>query len=368
MTSSQKFWKNREVLITGAGGFVGSRLTKALLNLGATVIAVISKRAARQQLVLPIKDPRLQIIACDLTDFASIRALFSGKAIDTVFHLASSPIVSQAALKPWLTFQNNLLATANLLEACRLSGTKRVLLASSDKAYGDHARDELEGLPYKESYALRGLDIYSASKVCADTLAQAYAFQYKMLIGVLRCCNIFGPGDVNFTRLIPRTIMLLLSGHAPIIKAGHEKVLREYLFIDDAVRAYIFLAQRLESYYGRNFERMPKKGQKTYGWLAFNVGSYSQRQTKNLPACLNIRNVRQIIDLLSKKIRPILPKVIRRPSKFIEIPDEYLDSSKIMRLGFKTEVSLEDGIAESVIWYRKNFKNLKTQFLKQVSI
>lgn len=366
MASTRKFWKNRKVLVTGAGGFVGSHLTKALLNLGANVVAVVSERAVRRR-VLP-KNPKLKIKACDLADFASTQALFAGQSIDTVFHLASSPIVSQAALNPYPTVQNNVLAALNLLEACRLSKVKKILLASSDKAYGDHASDEPESLPYRESHALRGIDLYSASKVCADTLAQAYAYQYKMQIAVLRCCNIFGPGDVNFTRLIPRTIMLLLSKQAPVIKAGHSKVLREYLYIDDAVRAYIFLAEKLEKYYGRNFQHMPKKGRQTYGWLAFNVGSYSRSQTKNLPACPNIKNVEQIIALLSRKINPIRPVVLRRPPKFIEIPDEYLDSSKIRSLGFKTQATFERGIAASVNWYRQNFKNLKTQFLKQVSI
>jgi CDP-glucose 4,6-dehydratase len=264
--------------------------------------------------------------------------------------------------------ENNVLSTLNILELCRIHKVKRVLLASSDKVYGEHSKKELESLPFKENYALRGLDIYSASKVCADTLAQAYAYQYKIHIAVLRCCNIYGPGDRNFTRLIPRTIMLLLSNKAPVIKVGHEQVLREYLYVDDAVRAYIFMAENLEKYYGPNYRNMPITGKQTYGWLAFNIGSYTGRQVANLSKCANIKNVKQIIEQLTKKIKYIKPVVISKPPKFIEIPDEYLDSSKIMALGYRTEIGLEQGFEKSIQWYRKHFKELEKQFLVQLKI
>ncbi len=365
MVVSKKFWKNRKVLITGASGFVGSKLSLALFNLGAQVIAVV--RPGTQKSSLSGISAKIKITACNLSDMEQVKKLFLNQTIDTVFHLAASPIVSQVAMQPHLSVENNVLSTLNILEVCRLNKVKRVLLASSDKVYGEHAKTELESLPFKESYALRGLDIYSASKVCADTLAQAYAYQYRMLVAVLRCGNIYGPGDVNFTRLIPRTIMLLLSGRAPVIKAGHEKVLREYLYIDDAVSAYIFLAEKLETYYGLNLQNMPKVGKQTYGWLAFNVGSYNRSQTKKLSSCTNIQNVTQIIKLLSKKIRFIQPVVVLKPPKYIEIPNEYLDSTKILQLGFKTRVTLEQGIENSVVWYKDNFQSLKSKFLKQVS-
>ena len=330
---------------------MGSHLVQALRAKGADVLAVV--RPGQEGGISN------QLRMADLTKRGEVDSLFRDQKIDTVFHLAASAIVGSAAKNPFATMENNIFASLNILEAARQNKVGQVLMASTDKTYGDHAGDVYEGLPFKESYSLRGLDIYSSSKVCADLLGQAYAYQFKLPVALVRCCNIFGPGDLNFTRLIPKTIMNLLAGKPPLIKIGHEQVLREYMYVDDAVAAYLLIAERLSGYYGDGGKNMPPKGIPTYGWAAFNVGSYSGAQTKDIAGCEKIKSVTQVISLLRKKIRDISPEYIEQPPQFIEIPDEYMDSSKLLSLGFSPEVGFERGINNSIDWYKKHFDSLK---------
>ncbi|MBI5530071.1 MAG: NAD-dependent epimerase/dehydratase family protein [Candidatus Doudnabacteria bacterium] len=356
---NQNFWSGKKVLITGAHGFVGSSLTKSLLAKGATVIA-LSKNPSS---VFEGVNGDLIQVKLDVLNYDGLLKTITEQGVDTIFHLAASAIVSKALLDPLNTLQNNILGTLNLLEAARCTKVKRMVIASSDKAYGDHAEDELEKLPYKESYGLHGLDIYSASKVSGDVLAQAYAFQYTMPVMIARCCNIYGPGDVNFTRLIPRTAMLLLSNQPPVIKAGHEKVLREYIYIDDVVNAYLFLAENTEKYYGQEGVNMPKKGRATIGWPAFNVGSYTEKRLENLSDCDNIRSVTQVIKSLREEIKNIEPLVVSKQAQYVEIPDEYLNSSKLSSLGFQSQTNFSEGIKKTVSWYKENYEKFKNNFL-----
>ncbi|MFA5991007.1 MAG: NAD(P)-dependent oxidoreductase [Candidatus Doudnabacteria bacterium] len=358
--SKTNFWEYKKVLVTGAGGFVGCNLTNALLDAGAEVIA-LSRSGFGGRLNA---SRNLSIINLDVLQYEDLLQLINKHNIDSIFHMAASAIVSKALLNPRQTLQNNILGTLNLLEAARCSNIHRIVIASSDKAYGDHAEDEFEKLPYKESYGLHGLDIYSASKVSGDVLAQAYAFQYSMPVIIARCCNIFGPGDVNFTRLIPKTAMLLLSGKAPVIKVGHENVLREYIYIDDVIKAYLFLAESAEKHYGPESINMPKKGRATIGWPAFNVGSYAKEELVNLANCGNIQSVTQVIKSLRSAIQDIEPEVVSKQAQYVEIPDEYLDSSKLVNLGFKSETSFINGINKTVTWYKDNFSKLQQDFKK----
>ena len=356
------FWHNKKVLVTGAGGFVGGNLANALLEAGAEVFA-LSRSGFQARLSASNK---LTEINLDVLEYEKLLEIIQTNKIDSIFHMAASAIVSKALLNPRQTLQNNILGTLNLLEAARCSNVGRVIIASSDKAYGDHAENEVEKLPYKESYGLHGLDIYSASKVSGDVLAQAYAFQYSMPVVIARCCNIYGPGDVNFTRLIPKTAMLLLSGKAPVIKAGHENVLREYIYIEDVINAYLFLAESAEVYYGPQSINMPKKGRATIGWPAFNVGSYTKDQLVNIKNCENIRSVTQVIKSLRTEIQDIVPEVVSKQAQYVEIPDEYLDSSKIVNLGFSPKVSFSEGINKTVAWYKENFLKLQQDFNKSL--
>lgn len=359
----QEFWFGKRVLVTGGDGFVASHLIKTLLGAGAYVVATIRHVRPLHTLNL-IRDKlekeelRPDIEQCDLLNFFTLRQVCDRHQIDTIFHLAASAIVSDAANSPMSTIENNVMATLNLLEVARINNIPRVLIASSDKSYGDHANDTLESLPYREDYALRGLDIYSASKVCADMIAQTYTYQFKVPIIVVRSCNIYGPGDLNFSRLIPKTTMCLLEGKAPIINRGNENVLREYIYVEDVVRAYIFLMEKVKEYYGENNCNMPKNGKATYGWSAFNVGSYTARDLADISKCENIQSVNQIITTLRGKIKDIAPTIFEKPANFIEIPDQYLEASKMFSLGFKPKIGFTEGLNRAVAWYTDKHKDL----------
>ena len=364
MTVKNKgFWFGKRVLVTGGDGFVASHLIRALLAERAVVVTTVRHRRPLRTLSLLNKsDDSLHVDTeySDLLEYREVRRLCDRHQIDTIFHLAATAIVSDAANSPMSTIENNVISTLNLLEVARVNKIKRVIVASSDKSYGDHAFGEMEKLPYRENYALRGLDVYSASKVSADMIAQTYTFQFGLHVAITRSCNVFGPGDLNFSRLIPRTIMKLLSGRPPVINLGNEKVLREYIYIEDAVRANMLIAERLETYYGAGNKNMPKSGALVYGWPAFNIGSYVEKETvENLERCGKIRNVTDVISTLRKKVKNICPIIIEKPENFIEIPDQYLDSSKIKALGFKPKISFDEGLKRTVAWYKKHFDVLE---------
>lgn len=197
-------------------------------------------------------------------------------------------------------------------------------------------------------------------------LAQTYAFQFKMPVMVARSCNIYGPGDTNFTRLIPRSIMRLLAGKAPVINSGNDRVLREYIYVKDEVDAYLLLAEKSDDYYGPENSKMPKSGRIAYGWPAFNIGSYNKKEIKKPAQCDKIKSVTDVISILRKKIADIKPIIIGRPPQFIEIPDQYADSSKIRGLGFTAKFSFDEGIDESIKWYQKNATILAKNAFKYI--
>lgn len=369
---TRTFWFGKRVLITGGDGFVASHLVKLLLANGAYVVVTVRHTRPLRTLDLIQEEgiPRLHpdVEHCDLLDFYALRRVCDRHQVDTVFHLAASAIVSDAANSPVSTIENNVMGTLNILEVARINKIPRVLIASSDKSYGDHATDTVESLPYKEDYALRGLDIYSASKVCADMLAQTYNYQFKVPAIVVRSCNIFGPGDLNFSRLIPKTTMCLISKKSPIVNQGNENVLREYIYVEDVVRAYIFLMEKIDDVYGFENRNMPRTGRATYGWPAFNVGSYTMNDTQDISRCGNIKSVSQIINLLRSKLYDIEPVVHEKPANFIEIPDQFLDSSKLINFGFKPVTSFEDGLDHAIEWYRAHYHHLATMAARYIGM
>lgn len=352
------FWYGKRILITGGDGFVAANLTRELLARGA-VVTVVSRHQRPFPTAQLLDNSELlpDIELSDLTDFIQVQKICNRHQIDTIFHLAASAIVSDAANSPMSTFQNNIIPTLNLLDVARINKIPRVLIASTDKSYGDHADiSDPEPLPYKEDHALRGMDVYSASKVCTDILAQTYSYQFGLPSLIVRSCNIYGPGDMNFTRLIPRTTLRLLAGKAPVINDGNANVLREYIYVDDVVGAYLFLAENMDRYYQQG---KPKTGRATYGWGAFNVGSYTADDNIAIKDFENIRSVSQVINKLANAIgSEVTPKTIPKPDNFIEIPDQYLDSSKLMAFGFKPTIGFDEGIEKTISWYTANAKLL----------
>ncbi len=356
------FWFGKRVLITGADGFVAAHLIKKLLSLDAVVVATVRHNRPLKTLDLlqdEIISRQPDIEFCDLLDYDTVRRICDRHQIDTIFHLAATSIVSAAANSPMSTIENNVMGTLNILEVARVSGIPRVLIASTDKSYGDHATDTNEKLPYKENYSLRGLDVYSSSKVCADMIAQTYAFQFKLPVLVCRSSNIYGPGDLNFTRLIPRTVMRLMSNKPPVINIGNENVLREYIYVEDVIDAYLLMSEKMEEYYGKNHSNMPNSGSETYGWPAFNVGSYTPKELADITKCSSIKSVSSLISLLREQVKDIEPIIIPKPANFIEIPDQYIDASKLFALGFEPKVTFEEGIKRTIDWYKDNFSKLE---------
>jgi CDP-glucose 4,6-dehydratase len=321
--------------------------------------------------MLSANDYNYDIEITDMYQYNDVKSIFDRHQIDTVFHLAASAIVSNASNSPSPTLYNNIVPTINILEASRMCSVDRIIIASTDKSYGDHAATtDPEKIPYREHYSLRGLDVYSTSKVCADMISQAIALQYRQHILVTRCCNIYGPGDLNFTRLIPRTIMRLLSGKEPVINDGNSEVLREFVFVDDVTDGYIFLAEHVEDYYRNEY---PTKGKDAYGWPCFNVGSYDENQLIHPHDLPNIKNVAEVISIISDilagefDVEILKPKIIPKGPNFIEIPDQYLDSTKIRKLGFSTKTILREGLEKAVKWYFSNVDFLRKygqQYLK----
>ena len=357
------FWYGKRVLITGGDGFAASNLASALMKRGAMVVVTVRHQRPLPTAGLLTGDLRPDIEVSDMTDFLQVQRICNRHQIDTIFHLAASAIVSDAANSPMSTFQNNIAPTLNLLEAARVNNIPRVLVASTDKSYGDHAdADDPEPLPYREGYALRGMDVYSASKAAADLMAQTYGFQYKLPVIVVRSCNIFGPGDLNFTRLIPRTTLRMLRGESPVINLGNADVLREYVYVDDLVGAYMFLAENLDKHF---VDPMPQRGRVTYGHSAYNVGSYTPGQS--IEENGNIKSVLQVIEEIRSIVgSDVAPQTIPKADNFIEIPDQFLDSTKLFDLGYRPTVEFADGVGRTVDWYRTH-EDLLTRWARTTS-
>jgi len=382
MTSEKKnekngFWYGKNVLITGGNGFVAANLALKLIELDANVHITVRNFSDYNTIkMLAKRDVEYITEITDMSIFGQIESIFVNRKIDTIFHLAASAIVKQASENPTPTLNNNIIPTINILEAARKIGIPRIVVASSDKAYGNHATEkDSEPLPYVESHALRGLDVYSTSKVCADMICQAMALQFDQHIMITRCSNIYGPGDLNFTRLIPGTIMRILSGESPVINKGNEQVLREYMYVDDIVAAYLFLAEYTDRYYAG---KHPVRGDTAYGWSCFNIGSYNSDVNTELkwaePELPNIKNPQVVIKLISDSInkKDLGVKELEFEEKpkaesFIEIPNQYLDSKKLLNFAKKMSVSLPkteltEGLEKTIEWYYANSKFLRRRF------
>ena len=324
---NRKFWKNKRVFVTGANGFLGSWLTKALVTSGARVVVLIRDWIPGSVLtnMKNVYNSLEAVVKGDLIDYQLIARILNEHNIDSCFHIGAQTIVGIANRSPISTFESNIRGTWNILEAARNIGLQRIVVASSDKAYG-----EQQDLPYKESYSLNALHPYDASKACTDILARTYACTYDMPIVVTRCANIYGGGDLNFSRIIPDTIRSILQNKNPIIRSDGTP-LRDYIYIDDAVNAYLIAAEKAD-----------KKGTKGE---AFNFGSNSPVKVLDL--------VKKIIAVSgSKSLKPVIEGKGGGRGKG-EINKQYLSSTKAERLlGWKPVYSLEKGLRETIKWYK----------------
>jgi CDP-glucose 4,6-dehydratase len=322
---NKSFWKNRNAFVTGATGFVGAHIARSLVEQGARVICL--RRDAVRANSLDLLDLRRDVTVVNgaLEDFSLMERVLTEYEIDAVFHLAAQAIVGVANRSPLSTFEANVRGTYSLLEACRRAETvRRVVVASSDKAYGSQ-----EQLPYREDQPLLGLFPYDASKACTDIIARSFAHTYQTPVVVTRFANIYGPADTNLSRIIPGAIASALRDEAPIIRSDGTPV-REFIYVDDVARGYLLLAEKIEEVVGE----------------AFNFGAGERVAMLDL--------VKRVIRIAGKEGR-LEPRVLLERKIEREIDAQYLSAEKAeARLGWRAEVDLDSGLQRTIDWYREN--------------
>jgi CDP-glucose 4,6-dehydratase len=303
-------------LVTGGRGFVGAWVCRWLLSRGDSVISFDrgARPGRRSGLELLGIAGELEEVEGDLLDAELLRATLARHDVDAVFHLAAQTLVGPAAKSPASTFETNVRGSWNVLEASREAGVKRVVVASSDKAYGAH-----EELPYREDFALRPTAPYEASKAAADLLARSYWPSYGLPVAVTRFANIYGGGDTNFSRLIPEAVSAALDGRAPVLRSDGSPQ-RDFLYVEDAASAYLAIADAL----GRDDVR----GE------AFNAGGGSPRA------------VGDVVGLIARLAGADMgPRVLGEGNPAGEIDRQYVDPTKIREVvGWEPAVGLEDGL------------------------
>ncbi len=326
MTDSNRFWQDRPTFVTGATGLVGGWLVRRLLNLGADVVCLVRDWVPQSDLVRSRLIGQVKVVRGDIRDQALLERVLGEYEIDSVIHLAAQTIVGIANRNPVSTFETNIGGTWSLLEACRRSPTvKQIVLASSDKAYGEHER-----LPYDEEAPLQGRHPYDVSKSCADLIAQAYATTYGLPVVITRCGNFYGGGDLNWNRIVPGTIRSVLRGQRPIIRSDGNYV-RDYFYVEDAAVACTLLAERMA-------ENRDLRGE------AFNFSNEKPM------------TVLELVHYILKQMGTDLEAVVRNEAAN-EIRCQYLSAAKARRiLGWQPLFTLEEGLQRTIEWYKNFFE------------
>ncbi|WP_195431201.1 GDP-mannose 4,6-dehydratase [Clostridium sp. D46t1_190503_E9] len=320
-----KFWNNKNVFITGGTGFLGSYLVKKLVNYGSNVTILVRDYIPQSNIYIGEEYKKVNVVHGDLEDYLLIERILGEYEIDTVFHLAAQAIVGVANRNPLGTFKSNIEGTWNILEASRKSSLiKQVVVASSDKAYGDQ-----EKLPYDENMPLQGKHPYDVSKSCADLIAQTYYETYNLPVCITRCGNLYGGGDLNFNRIIPQSIQSILNNEAPVIRSDGSFI-RDYFYIEDAVDAYINLAEKVVEL--------------NLGGQAFNFSNEIQLTVLEL--------VNKILKIMGSSMKPI---ILNQGSN--EIIHQYLSAKKARTvLGWSPKYTIDEGLSKTVEWYKDFFK------------
>jgi CDP-glucose 4,6-dehydratase len=323
------FWKDRNVLVTGATGLLGGWVAKKLQEDGANVICLIRDEVPHSELVRSGLIKRLTVVKGDICNQALMERVLGEHEINTVMHLAAQAIVGIANRNPVTTFEANIHGTWSVLEACRRSPlVKSIIVASSDKAYGNQ-----KILPYLEDTPLQGLHPYDVSKSCADLITHSYAHTYDLPVSITRCGNFYGGGDLNWNRIVPGTIRSIINGEKPVIRSDG-KFTRDYLYVEDGAAAYMLLAEEL-------IKNPSLKGE------AFNISNEHPI------------TVIELVDKILFQMNSSLAPEIRNEASN-EIREQYLDANKFKNmLNWTPSFDLESGIKETVQWYLDFFQNTK---------
>jgi CDP-glucose 4,6-dehydratase len=320
---SDTHWRDRPVLVTGATGLLGSWTIKRLTESGADVVCLVRDWVPQSEAVRSGALDRVKVVRGDVCDLELIDRTLAEYEVDTVFHLAAQTIVGVANRSPISTFETNVRGTWTMLDACRRSPRVRsIVVASSDKAYGDH-----DVLPYAEDAPLIGRHPYDVSKSCTDLIAQAYAKTYATPVAITRCGNFYGGGDLNWNRIVPGTIRSAIRGDRPVIRSNGAPI-RDYFYVEDGAIAAMHLAQRLR-------EQPELAGE------AFNFSNAAQVTVSEMVAL--------VLEALGRSdLEPVIED--DAPN---EIHAQYLDPSKAERvLGWRPQFDLEQGLARTIEWYR----------------
>lgn len=327
VTAPPRPWQRRRVFVTGATGFLGSWLTQRLIESGADVVALARDEVARSNFRRLGLDAQVTTVRGALEDYLLIERLLNEYEIEVVFHAAAQTLVGIANQNPLSTFTANVQGTWNVLEAARRQrGIRAVVVASSDKAYGTQTE-----LPYREDAPLVGRHPYDVSKSCVDLIAQSYWHSYRLPVAITRCGNFYGGGDLNFNRLVPGTIRAIHDGQRPVIRSDGT-LRRDYVYIQEAVNAYVTLAEHMLE--GRGLGE-------------------SYNFSNNQPM-----RVREVVDLIARAMgrSDLEPLVLNEAVN--EIPDQYLDAAKARRtLGWTPVYTFEQGLAETIAWYDAFFRD-----------
>lgn len=320
-------WLNKNVFVTGVTGLLGSWLTEELINHGAHVIALVRDHVPQSRIYREGFRDKIIVVAGSLEDYYTIERALNEYEIEIVFHLAAQAIVPIANNNPLSTFESNIKGTWILLEACRRNKQiKKIIVASSDKAYGEH-----NILPYTEKMPLEGKNPYDVSKSCADLIAQMYFHHYSLPVCITRCGNLFGGGDLNFNRIVPGTIRSVFYDERPIIRSDG-KYVRDYFYVKDAAKAYIILAEKMDDII---------------------VGQAFNFSNETPMTVLEITN-----EILSLTERLDLEPIILNEGKG-EILKQYLSAEKARDiLQWKPAFSIRDGLIETIEWYINYFKHI----------
>ena len=316
-------WSDRRVLVTGATGIVGSCLVKALLAERARVVALVLDLDPQSELVRSGDLNRVAVVNGRLESFETLERAINLHEVDTVFHLGAQTLVDVAYRSPLGTWEANIRGTYNVLEACRMHGSlvKRVVVASSDKAYGEAAE-----LPYTEDSPLAARHPYEVSKACGDLIARSYHHTYGLPVAIARCGNVYGGGDLNWSRIVPGTVRSLLRSERPVLRSDGTFV-RDYLYVKDVARAYMALAERLD--------------EPGVAGVAFNFSDESPLTVFELTA--EIRR-----QLGREDLEPVI-----EDRAVGEIHSQILSARRAHEvLGWKPSYDLERGLAETIDWYR----------------
>lgn len=317
-----RFWLDRPVFVTGATGLLGGWLVKRLIELKADIICLVRDWVPQSELVRARLVEHVKVVRGSVRNQTLLERLLGEYEVDTVFHLAAQTIVPIANRNPISTFNTNIAGTWSLLEACRRSPkVKQIVIASSDKAYGDH-----EVLPYNEDMPLQGVYPYDVSKSCADLIGRSYALTYGLPVAITRCGNLYGGGDLNWNRIMPGTIRSILRGQRPIIRSDGQYI-RDYFYVESAVAGNILLAERLAE-------------DRVLGGEAFN---FSDERPVTVIEVVNL-----ILDLMDSGLEPDI-----RNEATGEIRNQYLSAKKARKtLGWEPLVTFEEGLRRTIEWYR----------------